>query len=142
MATALWLDLKRRWRIHFWPQLWASLSLSSCCSALVFLPPPASRRPGSVSQLRLLLLFLLFVLGLRPERLVRAAACHTQGKTAWTEIKFNLYIWVCGNPSVELFVIVVFSSFSFHVLFLITSLQLVPLCPAKHWYFEGKCVIK
>lgn len=46
---------------------------------------------GSVSQLSLL-----------PARSLKpAAGCYTQGETASTEIKWNLILWLCANPSTE-----------------------------------------
>lgn len=51
----------------------------------------AAARWGSVSQLSLL-----------PARSLKpAAGCYSQGETAWTEIKWNLILWLCANLSTE-----------------------------------------
>lgn len=57
---------------------------------------------GSVSQLSLL-----------PARSLKpAAGCYTQGETAWTEIKWNLILWLCANSSTEpLFILLPASMF-------------------------------
>lgn len=49
------------------------------------------------------LLFLL--LSFMPVPLMHAAACHTQGKTTWKEIRWDLFIRLHGNPSTKLFVL-------------------------------------
>lgn len=67
--------------------------------------------------------FLFLLLRLMPEPLMHAAACHTQGKTTWTEMKWNLYIWLHGNPFNST---VIYCWLLFHVLF--TSCQLVRCC--------------
>lgn len=46
------------------------------------------------------------LLTLIPECLIHAAACCSQGETTWIDIKWNLYMWFCGNPSIELLLIV------------------------------------
>lgn len=48
-----------------------------------------------------------------PRSLKRAAACYTQGKTAWTEIKWNLDVWLCASPSAGLLFILLLPTFIF-----------------------------
>lgn len=72
--------------------------------------------------------FLFLLLRLMPEPLMHAAACHTQGKTTWTEIKWNLYMfvtsWQTFNRTVYWWYY--YWWFLFHVL--LTSCQLVWCC--------------
>lgn len=63
----------------------------------------AAGRSGSVSQL-----------SVPPLRsLKHAAACYTQGKTAWTEIKWNPRVWLCASPSAGLLFILLLPTFMF-----------------------------
>lgn len=99
--------------MHFWlstssPSVVRVFSLASRLrgGSAVHLPATCEQKVPDGQETFHRLLFLLLLLLLMPEPLMHAAACHTQGKTVWTEIKYNLSVWVCGKPSAELLFIV------------------------------------